>query len=92
MDGPLGGDGDQDACVTYRKAKKKEVGRERRDGAPKVSGDKVKRGGQILNGPNLRAGLRNRCYRRDSEFRCCNVFGWALTSPPRVNGVLCRYC
>ena len=57
-DGPMGGDGDQEAFVTYKKAKRQGAGQKRRGGAPKLSGDKVRRDAQALNGPNLRAGQR----------------------------------
>ena len=59
-DGPMGGDGNQEARVTYKKAKIQEAGQKRREGVTKVSGGKEKGEGQTLNGFNRRAGLRNR--------------------------------
>ena len=58
VDEPLGGDGNREACVANKKGKKQEVGQKRREGAPSVSGDKVKRNSQTLNGSNCRAGSK----------------------------------
>ena len=35
-DGPLGGDGDQEACATYKQAKTQGVGQKRREGVPRL--------------------------------------------------------
>ena len=48
--GHRGGDRDQEACATYKKAKEQGAGEKRRVGAPKSSGDKVERAARFLMG------------------------------------------
>ena len=91
-DGPWVNDKDKGTCVTNKKAKGQGVGQKRKDGLPrgvrdKVRRDKVRGDGQTLNGFNCRTGLRDRCYRRHSEYLLAPKCPWRDTpkgdwSPP----------
>ena len=54
--GPLENGEGQEACAAYKKEKKQGAGQGRKDGFPERGGDKVRWGGQTLNGLNRRAG------------------------------------
>ena len=58
--GSLVSDKDQEARVTYRRAKKQGAGQKRKDSVPRSSRDNVRGDGQTLTGFNPRTGLRNR--------------------------------
>ena len=60
-------DRDLDVLAAHMKANKQGVGKTKREGPPENGGDKVQGGGQTLGGLNRKTGLRNRCYRCDSE-------------------------
>ena len=77
-------DGNLDSLVAYRKAKKQRVGKKKKEGAPEKGGDKVKGGGQTLGGFYRKTGLRNKCYRRDSEYHLVPRCPWRDT--PRGDG------
>ena len=76
--GPLG-DKDQEALATYKMAKRR-AGQKRGHGFPNVSGDKVQGGRYTLIGFNRRAGWRNRCYRRHSEYHLAPRCTWRDSS------------
>ena len=80
-------DRNREARVTYKKVRRQGVGKKRKNGFPKASGDKVKGRGQTPNGFNRRTGTRNGRYRRDSEYhlapeRPCRDAPMGDRSPP----------
>ena len=66
-----------------RKQRNMGVSQKKKDGAPERSGDKVKGGGQTLDGFNRRTGQRNWRYRCDSEYHLAQEYPWYDT-PGRV--------
>ena len=61
---------------TEKRSKKDGAGKNKRDGALKRGGDKVRGAGQTLDGRNRRAGKRDRCYLRDSEYHLSPECPW----------------
>ena len=84
-DGPLGSEKEQGARATYTKAQKQGVGQKRWASLPNVSKDMAKGDGQTLKGSNRRTGLRNKCYKCDSEYHLAPTCSWR-DAPQRVLG------
>ena len=65
---PRESDEDLEVWLAHRKANKKGVSGNKKNGAPKRSAGKVRGDGQTLDGFNRRTGKRRRRDRRDSEY------------------------
>ena len=77
---PHAGDADLDVLAAYKRAKRNwGANKKKKEGPRRRGGGKVGGGGQILNGSFRKTGLRNRRYRRDSEYHLASRCPWRDT-------------